>query len=487
MHTPPFESPAASSPRLSSLVDAPSQGHFGPATVRSPDTECGRPEQLHCGPWIVEVAGPERVATRVLRHGEGLTIGRGPGVDLRVADAELRPVHAELRAQPDGLRVRDPLGAAGIRVGAMCLSDALIVEAQCGFVAGRTRINVKCASRAEPSRDSDDIVGLVGASAVMRRLGREIHRFAKLRATILLQGESGTGKDVVARALHALSGRTGPFIALNVGGMNENVADTELFGHRKGAFTGAAYSRPGVFEAASGGTLFLDEIADLHPSIQVKLLRVLEDQQVRPLGTHETININTRVICASWAELQDRVDAGRFRADLYHRVSTIRLELPPLRSRKEDLLVLSEHLLGRHSAEFGVKELTPAASARLQSYEWPGNVRELGSVLYRAAAEATGRTFIDAAEIENALPPAPRRRVAGVDTAELLRLLEANGGNVSAAARAARVPRSTFRTLLKREAQHAGRSMDVAPTVEATPKPSGVGTLGGARSPELAA
>jgi two-component system response regulator GlrR len=233
--------------------------------------------------------------------------------------------------------------------------------------------------------------------------------------------------------------------------MNENVADSELFGHRKGAFTGAIHSRLGVFEAATGGTLFLDEIADLAPAIQVKLLRVLEDKQVRPLGTHESITVDTRVICASWAELGERVACGSFRTDLLHRISTIRLELPTLRCRKEDLAELSQHWLERYKPEFGPKELTATALERLAAYDWPGNVRELGSVLYRAAAETHDRAFIDGVEVEHALPAVPRKRAKGIDLGELQRLLDANGGNVSAAARAARVPRSTFRTLLKRQ------------------------------------
>lgn len=419
-------------------------------TPHLPSNRPPPPEQLRLGPWFVEIAKPEGVSRHVLKRGERLALGGREGA-LVVGERATGPLRAQLSAEEQGLVVRDLGDTGAIRIFGISCSQATVVEQRCSFVLGGVAVSVLFGGA--PAVDGNDsISGIVGTTPAMRRLCREIRRFAPLRAPVLLQGESGTGKEVVASALHALSGRTGPFIALNVGGMNENVADTELFGHRKGAFTGAVHSRPGVFEAANGGTLFLDEIADLHPSIQVKLLRVMEDQQVRPLGTHETIRVNTRVVCASWAELQERVDAGRFRADLFHRVAMVRISLPPLRSRKADLPALCEHLLGRHAAELGPKQLTPSALERLTRHDWKGsNVRELAGVLYRAAAEVEGGTFIDSKEIESALPTAPRKKTQGLACGDLRRLLEANGGNVSAAARAARVPRSTFRTLLKRE------------------------------------
>jgi transcriptional regulator of acetoin/glycerol metabolism len=450
-----FEAGASPPETPSSSVFNSAAPHGRDQAERGPRERQTTSSLTQVGPWRIEVAGAERVHTRVLRQGERATLGSG-GSDLCVADPGLRAGQIEFVVEPGGLAIRDVLQSGAIRIAAAQTSAALVVEERCRFLVGQTCVRVNLVGLGQGgSPAQQDVPGLVGQSAVMRKLAREVRRFAALSAPVLLQGETGTGKDVVARALHEVSGRKGPFIALNVGGLSESMADTELFGHRKGAFTGAAYSRPGVFEAANGGTLFLDEIADLHPSIQVKLLRVLEDQQVRPVGTHETTRVNTRVICASWAELQERVDEGRFRADLYHRVSTIRLELPPLASRKEDLPLLSEHLLNRHASELGMKELTSHALARLLAHDWRGNVRELGSVLYRAAALVQERSFIDASDIDSALPPAPRKRVPGFELCELERLLDANGGNVSAAARAARLPRSTFRTLLKRRAAAA--------------------------------
>jgi DNA-binding NtrC family response regulator len=264
----------------------------------------------------------------------------------------------------------------------------------------------------------------------------------------LLQGESGTGKDVVARGLHQLSRRSGGYVPLNVGALPESLADAELFGHRRGAFTGALHSRPGAFEQADAGTLFLDEIADLPLGIQIKLLRVVEDGSVRPLGSTSPLQVDVRIVSASWAALEERVDGGSFRADLYHRLSTVVIELPPLRQRKSDIPELARALLRRIRDEVGERQLTSAALSRLVSHDWPGNVRELGSVLYRAAM-ATTEPEIQAEHVQiNAARTLQRLAPLGPDDA--IRLLREHQGNVSAAARAAGVPRSTFRAWLVR-------------------------------------
>ncbi|HEX2732708.1 MAG TPA: sigma-54 dependent transcriptional regulator [Polyangiaceae bacterium] len=404
-----------------------------------------------CGVWYVEVALPTGTTVRVLGPGRALTLGNASGVDLRVDDPSAA-FRIRLTARYEGLHLSDENNSSAIHLGRARVNRAWITESRCGFVIGRTAVNVRWGQEgAGIDSDAEPIPGLIGNSLPMRRLCREIRRFAELGAPVLLHGETGTGKDVVARALHRLSNRRGEFVALNVGGLNENIADAELFGYRRGAFTGAVQSRVGVFEAAAGGTLFLDEIGDLHPSIQVKLLRVIEDRQIRPLGTNECVNVTARIVSASWASLEERLGEGGFRMDLYHRISTIRLEIPALRQRKGDIPLLSEHLLARYADEVGPKSLTPSALARLLEYEWRGNVRELGSVLYRAAAAVKEEAFIDLPVVERALPNPIKRRPRGLSREDLQRLLEENEGNVSAAARAARVPRSTFRTLLKRQ------------------------------------
>jgi DNA-binding NtrC family response regulator len=292
----------------------------------------------------------------------------------------------------------------------------------------------------------------------MRRVAEEVRRHASTRAPILIQGESGTGKDLVARAIHQLGRSSGPYVPLNVGAINETLADSELFGHRRGAFTGAVAHRQGAFELAHRGTLFLDEVAELSPAVQIKLLRVVEDGMVRPIGAHHAVSVDVRIVSASWAGLKTRVEEGRFRADLYHRLSTVTLRLPPLRERRGDIPALATALLARLRAEVGTKELSSAALALLVDHDWPGNVRELASVLYRAAVSAPG-TLIDGAHV--ALGGAGERATRRVrDCAELdpFALLERHEGNVSAAARAAHLPRTTFRSLLLKRGHQQGSS-----------------------------
>jgi DNA-binding NtrC family response regulator len=281
----------------------------------------------------------------------------------------------------------------------------------------------------------------------MRRIAEEVRRHAGTRAPILIQGESGTGKDLVARAIHTLGRPAGPYVPLNVGAIAESLADSELFGHRRGAFTGAVSHRQGAFEQAHQGSLFLDEVAELSPGVQVRLLRVVEDGTLRPLGAHTSTRVDVRVLSASWATLPTRVQEGRFRADLYHRLSTVTLELPALRERKSDIPALAAALLRRLEGEVGPKELSAEALGLLVAHSWPGNVRELSSVLYRAAALAGGREILAQHLALSVRLPGPRR-VRDVASFDARALLETHAGNVSAAARAAQMPRTTFRALL---------------------------------------
>jgi DNA-binding NtrC family response regulator len=233
-------------------------------------------------------------------------------------------------------------------------------------------------------------------------------------------------------------------VPLNVGAIAETLADGELFGHRRGAFTGAVASRPGAFEQATRGTLFLDEVAELPPSVQVKLLRVVEDGLVRPVGGDQAIAVDVRVVSATWAPLEEWVEQGRFRGDLLQRLSTTVIHLPPLRRRKSDIPMLCQALLGRYLPELGPRRLTSAALAKLVEYPWPGNVRELGAVLYRAAVLSTG-SVIDAGHVQL---PARKARPEALSPEDALELLRRHRGVTSAAARSAGVPRSTFRSWL---------------------------------------
>jgi sigma-54-specific transcriptional regulator len=214
----------------------------------------------------------------------------------------------------------------------------------------------------------------------------QVERIARSEATVLVIGETGTGKELIARHIHKRSGRKGPFLAVNCGAFSETLIDAELFGHESGAFTGASQSRAGWFEAASGGTLFLDEIGDLPPALQVKLLRVLQERQVVRLGSRRAVPLDVRLVAATNVDLHQAVEAQHFRADLYYRLSVASVNLPPLRVRTGDILPLARHFIGMYAGKLGMLEprLSEEAQSALLSYGWPGNIRELENVIHYA-------------------------------------------------------------------------------------------------------
>jgi sigma-54-specific transcriptional regulator len=227
-----------------------------------------------------------------------------------------------------------------------------------------------------------------------RDLLQHIERVARSDATALIIGETGTGKELVARHIHACSGRRGPFIAVNCGAFSESLIDSELFGHETGAFTGATQGRAGWFEAANGGTLFLDEIGDLPKSLQVKLLRVLQERQVVRLGSRKAVPLDVRLVAATNVDLQKAVAADRFRTDLYYRLSVAPVNLPPLYQRPGDILPLAEHFLQRYARTMALTDVGLSADARaaLLAYEWPGNIRELENAIHYALIVCAGNT-----------------------------------------------------------------------------------------------
>jgi two-component system response regulator PilR (NtrC family) len=237
---------------------------------------------------------------------------------------------------------------------------------------------------------------LLGQSEGMRRVLELVQRVASARTTVLITGESGTGKERVARAIHDAGDRHDkPFLVVNCGAIPDALIEAELFGHEKGAFTGATSSRLGLFREAEGGTVLLDEIAELPPALQVKLLRVLQERKVRGVGASGEVAVDVRVLAATNRNVEEDVRAGRFRQDLYYRLNVIRIEVPALRQRIEDVRPLAEHFLSRCSAEQGkdIRALSPDVVRALEAYTFPGNVRELENVVERAVALATGHTI----------------------------------------------------------------------------------------------
>jgi transcriptional regulator with GAF, ATPase, and Fis domain len=237
---------------------------------------------------------------------------------------------------------------------------------------------------------------IVGSSPAMREVYRLIRLAAPSQASVLLVGETGTGKELAARAVHRLSLRhDGPYVRVNCGALAESLLESELFGHVKGAFTGAIENKTGRFEAAHGGTIFLDEISSISHKLQVKLLRVLQEQEFERVGESKTIHVDARVVAATNVLLEDEIKAGRFRDDLYYRLNVVPIYLPPLRERREDIPALARYFLEKHSDENGrdPPELTPEVLRVLQEHDWPGNVRELENYMERAVVLTAGRSL----------------------------------------------------------------------------------------------
>jgi Nif-specific regulatory protein len=235
--------------------------------------------------------------------------------------------------------------------------------------------------------------GIVGKSAAMREVYRLTRLVAPTPASVLLVGETGTGKEMIARSIHRLSPRAdGPYVRVNCGALAESLLESELFGHVKGAFTGAIDNKTGRFEAAHGGTIFLDEISSMSAKLQVKLLRVLQEKEFERVGESRTIRVDTRVIAATNQYLEDEIQAGRFREDLYYRLNVVPIYLPPLRDRREDVPALARYFLERHSEQHrrDAPPLTPEVLAALQAHDWPGNVRELENFMERALVLSNG-------------------------------------------------------------------------------------------------
>lgn len=251
--------------------------------------------------------------------------------------------------------------------------------------------------------------GMVGRSESMRRIFEQIRMVAETRSTVLIQGESGTGKELIARAVHDASPRRGqPFVAVNCAALPASLIESELFGHAKGAFTGANEQRQGKFAAAQGGTLFIDEIAEMQPELQSKFLRAIENRSITPLGSNEEITTDVRIIASTHQDLTARIATGEFRQDLYYRLNVVRIELPPLRDRREDVPLLVRAFLDELARENNrpVRDLTPEALTLLQGYDWPGNVRELRNVL-ESAMVMSARDVLDVTDFPDPIRQTP--------------------------------------------------------------------------------
>lgn len=301
--------------------------------------------------------------------------------DGYAGDVVLMTAYADLDTAIDALRA----GAADLLQKPFSLALALNAIQRCFERSSLARENFVL--RREVSTHAVDIEGVVGQSDLMIKVCERLKRIAPTPATVLLSGESGTGKEVAARALHRMSQRAaGPFVPVNCAAISAELIESELFGHIKGAYTGAQQNREGLFYYARGGTLFLDEISELPSAAQAKLLRVLEERRIRPVGSEQEVAVDVRVIAATNRDLRTEVAAQRFRQDLYYRLQVLEVTLPPLRERPEDIPLLVEHFMAQLTPNLGVPPLglDPRTLARMADYDWPGNVRELRNLVERS-------------------------------------------------------------------------------------------------------
>jgi DNA-binding NtrC family response regulator len=398
------------------------------------------------------------------------TVGRHPTNDLVLEDPRVSGVHLELRRAGQRVHLRDAGSTNGTWIGPHRVVEIELAEGA-EVTVGGTTLKVDRDDAATPARRSmNDAFGkLVGRSPEMLELFAVLERVSPKELAVLVQGETGTGKEEVARAIHARSPRSsGPFVVIDATALPESLAESLLFGHERGAFTGADQRRAGFFEAARGGTVFLDEIGELAGPLQAKFLRVLERREITRVGGTAPVPVDVRVVAATHRDLRHEIDAGRFREDLYFRLAQLRVVLPPLRDRPGDVALLCRKLLEAVCESDPTPTLDPEALAHLEAQPWPGNVRELRNVLARAAALATGplirradvagegvgfrgsREERAALVVSGPFAQAKEQAIDRFESAYLAALMRRCGGNLSRAAREADLARHHLRDLLKK-------------------------------------
>ncbi len=404
---------------------------------------------------LVVVSGPDAPKELLLERGT-YRVGKDPVCELPLSDGSVSRTHLIIEVLPHAVQLTDP----GSTNGSFCEGvkfDSVVARPPARIRVGRTELELlpRGALVSGPPPSTAERFGeLTGKSLDMRRVFALLERLAKTDTDVLIDGETGTGKDVAARSLHAESKRSkNPFVVCDLASLAPTLAAAELFGHARGAFTGAVKDRPGLVERAQGGTLFLDEIGDFALELQPNLLRLLEQREVRRVGETHYRRVDVRVIAATHKDLEAEVSAGRFRADLWHRVAGVRVTLPPLRQRRDDIALLVDRILdklGKHQSE-----LSPQTRALLLAHSWPGNVRELSNVVERAVglgdpleAETPSAGTASFKETKDKL-------IAAFEKDYLTDLMRRCDHNVSRAAREAGMDRVNLHRLLKKHGVEA--------------------------------
>jgi DNA-binding NtrC family response regulator len=432
------------------------------ATVYS-DILDGGTGRVRC--QLVVIDGPDRGRACRLAQGAA-TVGTDAACELTLSDDRVSARHLSIEPVESRFVVRDLGSTNGTWYEGSRITE-VTVPAGSTLLAGRTALRIEPEAQPLdlPPSQARRFGELVGESLALREVFAVLERIALSDATLLVEGETGTGKELVARAVHDASGRRrGPFVAVDCGALPEGLLESELFGHVRGAFTGAANARSGMIVRADGGTLFLDELGRISPTLQARLLRVLEERVVRPLGGDAERAVDVRIIAASRDDLDAEVAAGRFRPDLLYRLAVVRVALPPLRTRREDIPILVRELLRRR----GLADEAPGGAGldRLIAHGWPGNVRELRNVIDRAIALAPGaQRFGDlviridpsplAGEglaVRSDLPYAEAKAAVlhDLERRYVADILARTGGNLSAAARESGIDRKQLRAMGRR-------------------------------------
>jgi two-component system response regulator HydG len=424
---------------------------------------------------------------------------RGEGWDVTVADSGPKALAALEDEKPDIVLtdIRMP-GASGLEV----LAEAREIDAEVPVILMTAQASLQSAVRAvnegayyylQKPFANEELLAICRRAAEARQLKAENKRLKKeirsrsrrsedrptgsaprfvevlelaetvatTDSTVLISGESGTGKEVVARYIHALSPRTeGPFLSINCGALPESLLESELFGHVKGSFTGAVRDKDGLLVAAAAGTFFLDEIGEMSPSIQVKMLRAIQEREVIPVGATKAVPVDVRIIAATNRDLEEEITRGAFRSDLYYRLNVIQLHLPPLRERREDVPLLARYFLGRRNGDAQARILSDGAMEALVEYDWPGNVRELENALERAMVVSSAHEIPRDALPKRVLEAPPQRLGAAdlppnptlevVERAYILWVLQSEGGNKTRAAEVLGIDPSTLYRKLNR-------------------------------------
>ena len=410
---------------------------------------------------IVVTEGPEP-GKRLEVAGTPVRVGSSPENTLVLADDTVSRSHCEIIPTSDGIEVRDVGSRNGIFVGGVRIKDAVFSEAF-SLRVGQTVLKIESLKDVIDREQStgDSFGDILGQSACMRELFADLMRIAPTEVSVLIEGETGTGKELVADSIHAASARAGgPFVVFDCSAIAATLVESELFGHERGAFTGAVTSRPGVFEQASGGTIFLDELGELPKDLQPKLLRVLEKREVKRIGSNRTVPIDIRLIAATNRNLLAEVERGNFREDVYFRIAATHVYVPPLRDRLDDLPMLVTHFLKRSTPSRGPDALPEQVWEMLRAYRWPGNVRELQNAVQRLLITPERGLGGSPARPSASVPPPATNpeplRVARRDAADefernyLQHVLARTGGNVTRAAAIAEVSRQMVQKLMRK-------------------------------------